>query len=175
MMELLHLHMQSHRWQTRAPDWMAAAVAGFVAGAALMVLELLWSAAVHPDNPWAITHRIAAITMGRDVLQATGFALPVVAVALLTHYVLGIVFGLVLGALMASFRFDSSNGMVAASGAVFGILVYLFDFYGMVGAFPWFGAMRGWPTLLAHLGFGIVAAFMYWKLERPQRRFERVA
>ncbi len=161
----MELHMRSHRWDARAPDWTAAAAAGFVAGAVLMVLELLWTTNLMGATPWTIPHKIAAIMMGPEVARTHDFSIAVVAVALVTHYVLGIVFGLILAAVMAPFRFDSSPGMAVAVGAVFGLLLYLLNFYAMARAFPWFIDLRGWPNLIGHLIFGMSAAFMYWKLE----------
>jgi hypothetical protein len=164
-MELMH----SHRWERRLPDWKVAAVSGFVAGAVLMVLELLWSTFAGSGNPWLATHMVAAILMGPDVLQSADFSLPVVIVALVTHYVLGIAFGLVLAGIIVPYRLDSSIGMILLTGAVFGLVLYLFNFYGMVRVFAWFAELRGLSTLVAHLIFGLVAAAMYWKLEQPQR------
>lgn len=165
----MELHMHTHRLESRAPDWTAAAVSGFVAGAILMVLELLWATAMPDASPWITSHRIAAIVMGPDVLQSTGFSIGVVAAALATHYVLGIVFGLVLGAIIAPLHLDSSSGMLLLAGAIFGALVYLFDFYGMAQMFSWFADMRGWPTFVAHLIFGMATAVMYRQLARsPQ-------
>jgi hypothetical protein len=166
----MELHMHSHHLEARAPDWPAAAVAGFVAGAILMVLELLWSLMTPGASPWAMSHKIAAIVMGPGALQSSDFSIGVVAIALVTHYVLGIVFGLVLAAIIAPFHFDSSTGMLVLVGAVFGALIYLVDFYGMVRMFRWFSDMRSWETLVAHLVFGIAAALMYWQLERPGAR-----
>ncbi|MBF8178701.1 MAG: hypothetical protein K2Y13_12375 [Burkholderiaceae bacterium] len=165
----MELHMHSHRWEQRMPDWTVAAVSGFAAGAVLMVLELLWSTIIQGTSPWVTSHMIAAIVLGRDALQSTDFSLEVVSVALVTHYVLGIGLGLVLAAIIVPFRFDSSIGMVLLTGAVFGVLVYLFNFYGMVRFFSWFTEMRGWTTMLAHVIFGMVAAAMYWKLEQTER------
>ena len=165
----MELHMHSHRWEQRMPDWTVAAVSGFAAGAVLMVLELLWSTIIQGTSPWVTSHMIAAIVLGLDALQSTDFSLEVVSVALVTHYVLGIGLGLVLAAIIVPFRFDSSIGMVLLTGAVFGVLVYLFNFYGMVRFFSWFTEMRGWTTMLAHVIFGMVAAAMYWKLEQTER------
>ncbi len=165
----MELHMHSHRWEQRMPDWTVAAVSGFAAGAVLMVLELLWSALITRGNPWETSYMVAAIVMGRDVLQGTDFSLPIVAVALVTHYVLGIVLGLVLAAIIVPFRFDSSVAMVLLSGAVFGAVIYLLNFYGMVQLFPWFAELRGGITLAAHVIFGMVAGAMYWKLEQTER------
>ncbi|MNH46053.1 hypothetical protein D3C79_1086840 [compost metagenome] len=55
------------------------------------------------------------------------------------------------------------------TGAVFGVLVYLFNFYGMASFFTWFAEIRGWTTMLAHVIFGMVAATMYWQLEKVER------
>ncbi|MGB7478768.1 MAG: hypothetical protein WA924_00420 [Burkholderiaceae bacterium] len=163
----MDLHIASHRWERRLPDWPAAATSGFLAGAVLMVLELLWMAA-SSAGPWATSHMIAGIVMGPEVLQSTAFSVPVVIAALVTHYILGIAFGMILAAIIAPFHLDSSAGMVLLSGAIFGLVLYLFNFYGMERAFPWFAAMRGWSTLVAHLIFGMVAAAIYWKMERPE-------
>jgi hypothetical protein len=164
-MELMH----SHRWERRLPDWKVAAVSGFVAGAVLMVLELLWAMMTGDGNPWRASHMVAAIVMGPDVLQSAGFSLPIVIVALITHYVLGIAFGLFLAGIVAPYRLDSSIGLVLLTGAAFGLALYLFNFHGMVRVFEWFAEVRGVATLIAHLIFGMVAAALYWKLEQPER------
>lgn len=166
----MELHTHSHHWAQRAPDWTAAAVSGLAAGAVLMVIELLWSAVIVGTNPWATSHMIAAIVAGPDVLQVTDFNVGLVAIALATHYVLGTVFGLVLAAIIAPFHLDSSAGMVLLAGAVFGLALYLLNFYGMVAIFPWFADMRGWTTIVAHLIFGMAAAMFYQRLERPHHR-----
>ena len=162
----MELHMRSHRWESRLPDWAAAAVAGFGAGGILMVLELAWSTLVTGDNPWLTSRMIAALMMGEDVLQSSGYSLSVVAVALLVHYVLGISFAILLAAIIAPFHFDSSAGMVLLVGAVFGLLLYGFNFYWMSGVFRWIADLRGWSTAIAHLIFGMAAAYIYLKLER---------
>ncbi|MFC5520364.1 hypothetical protein [Polaromonas jejuensis] len=163
----MDLHMRSYRGHS-LPDWSAAAVAGLAAGAILMVLELFWSTLASSGSPWAASHMIAAIVMGPGVLQSSDFSLQIVAVALVAHYVLGIVFGLVLAAIIAPFRGDSGVAVVALAGAVFGAVLYLLNFYGMVHFFPWFAEWRGAATLVIHLIFGVAAALLYWKLERQE-------
>lgn len=163
----MDLRMHSYHWQ-HAPDWPAAAVAGLAAGAILMVLELFWSLLVSGSSPWVASHMIAAIVMGPGTLQSPDFSLGVVAVALLAHYLLGTVFGLVLGAIIAPFREDSSVGVVSLAGALFGAVLYLLNFYGTVHFFPWFAEWRGAATLVSHLIFGLAAALLYWKLDRHE-------
>lgn len=166
----MELHMHTHHLESRAPDWMAAVVAGFVSGAVVMVLELLWSALMGRSSPWVISHMISAIVMGPNALQTTDFSVVVVATALVTHYVLGIVFGLILCGIIAPFHFDSSRSMVLLVGAVFGLLLYAFNFYGMSRFFTWFAEMRGLAALITHIIFGMVTAAAYWTLERGNGR-----
>jgi hypothetical protein len=161
----MDIHMHSYH-RHRVPDWPAAAVAGLAAGAVLMVLELIWLTWFAHASPWAASHMIAAIVMGPDTVQSSGFSLGVVTVALLAHYVLGSLLGLVLAAIVAPFHLDSSLGMLSLTGAVFGAVLYLLNFYGMVQFFPWFVDWRGTATLVNHLIFGVSAALLYARLDR---------
>lgn len=161
----MDIHLHSYQRQ-RVPDWPAAAVAGLAAGAVLMVLELVWSTLVAGGSPWAVSRMIAAILMGPATLQSPEFNLEVVAMALAAHYVLGVGFGLVLAAIIVPFRLDSTVGMALLVGAVFGVALYLLNFYGMTRFFPWFAELRGAPTVVTHLIFGMTAALLYWKLNR---------
>jgi hypothetical protein len=61
---------------------------------------------------------------------------------------------------------DSSLTLAVLTGAGFGLVLYLVNFYGMVYFFPWFAEVRGWATLLINLIFGISTAALYWKLGR---------
>ncbi|HEX4510125.1 MAG TPA: hypothetical protein VH328_08605 [Burkholderiaceae bacterium] len=169
----LHLHSTSHpshHWQRRAPDWIAAAVAGFAAGALVMVVEMLWSAFVQGASPWTLPRMVAAIGLGPASLGSdSGFNAPVLGTALAIHYALGIVFALVLAVIIAPFRLDSSVGLALLVGAVFGVALYLFDFYGMARAFTWFEQVRGGGMLMLHVIYGLAAAALYCKLERRER------
>ena len=162
----MELHLHSHRLEARAPDWMAAMASGFLAGAILMVLELLWSTNQLGVSPWATSHLVAAMVLGRDVLSSTDFVLSVVAVALMTHYLLGILFGVILAAIIAPFHFDSSPKLAVVIGSLFGVALYMTNFYGMAYFFPWMIEARGWFALTAHLIFGISTAWLYCKIER---------
>lgn len=164
----MELHIQSHHWERRMPDWLAAAVAGFLGGAAVIVLEFFWSIMVLNESPWRPTHKIAALVMGPGALeQMSDFSFWIVATALVLHYVLGATMGMILGAVMAPFRFDSSVGMEAIIGVAFGIVAYVWNFYVMTAVFPWFVSERGSGPLLANLLFGAVTAIVYGMLKRP--------
>jgi hypothetical protein len=158
--------LQWQQRERRTPDWPAAVVSGIAAGAILMVLDLFWTTAITDTVPWTMSRMVAAIFMGPQTLQSSEFSVAVVVVALAAHYALGVAFALVLAAVSAPFRLDSSPGIAVATGAVFGTALYLINFYGVVYFFPWFAEVRGWPVFLAHIVFGICAAVLYWKLER---------
>jgi hypothetical protein len=166
----MQLHIQSHHWEWRMPDWLAAAVAGFAGGAVVIILEFFWSMLVLSESPWRPTHKIAAMVMGPSALeQMSNFSFGIVATALVLHYVLGTVMGMILAAVIAPFRFDSSVGMEAVIGVAFGIVAYVWNFYVMTAVFPWFVSERGSGPLLANLLFGAVTAIVYGMLERrPQ-------
>jgi hypothetical protein len=157
-----------HRWERRAPDWLAAVVAGFAAGAVLMVLELAWTALAGSDGPWRISQLVAALLLGPGTLQVSPyhFDVGVVVLALSTHYVLGVVFGMVLGFILAGFHYDTSLVAVPLIGAAFGAALYLFNFVALTQLFPWFAELRGWATFASHLVFGVSAALLYWQLAR---------
>jgi hypothetical protein len=161
------LGRSSGHW--RATDWTAAAVAGFAAGAVLMVLDLIWSAIFNLDGPWRTSHMIAPIFVGSANPPASGygFSAGVIAIALATHYALGILFGLVMAAVLTLLDLDATPTRAGVAGAIAGMVLYLFNFE-LVGVriFPWLYDMRGADTLAAHVVFGSVAALLYWRLKR---------
>jgi hypothetical protein len=164
----MELQMRSHEhdWQRRLPDWTSAACAGLVGGAVLMVLELLWAATVGGGSPWLTSRMIAAITLGPDTLQSSTFHVGVMAVALGTHYVLGIVFGLVLATIIAGFHYESNAVVLQVLGVVFGAVLYLINFHAMSAFFPWIAELRSWANFIGHLVFGLTVVLTYQWLER---------
>ena len=160
--------LEQRSWHWRATDWAAAAVAGFAAGAVLMVLDLLWSSVFSPHGPWRTSHMIAPIFTGASPQASAtyAFSVSVVTVSLIVHYALGILFGLVIACIMAQLRADATPGRAATTGAILGLALYLVNFDLMVGFFPWLAELQGADNLAAHVLFGIVAAVLYWRLKR---------
>lgn len=159
--------VDSRPWKWRATDWTAAAVAGFAAGAVLMVLDLIWSAAYAPEGPWRTAHMIAPIFTGPESLKAADykFSVGIVALALATHYVLGIIGGLVMAAGMVQFKLDTMPGRAIVAGACFGAALYVINFGIGVRLFPWLAELRGAESFAANVVYGIVAALLYWRLK----------
>lgn len=159
------------RWDTHRPDWVAAVVAGLAAGAVLMVLELLWVTSFGgTGRPWRTSNLIAAMVLGPELAQSSAYSLGAVGVALVVHYVLGAVFGVVLALVITGIHREASLFSIETVGILFGAGLYLLNFHGMSAAFPWVAELRGWATFIAHLVFGFTAALLYWRLRRPSQR-----
>ena len=136
--------------------------------AVFLVIEL-FAMRVMGQSVWALPRMIAAIVMGRGVLaQPATFAPAVILVALVTHFVLSILFAVILAVIMAPFSLDSSTGNASLVGAVFGLILYVVNYYGMTQLFPWIADARSWVSFLNHIVFGLVAADTYLSLERKE-------
>ncbi len=163
----MELELSSTHFNRRKPDWSSALVAGLVAGGVAMVMDLLWTSLILGHNPWHTSYLVAALVMGPDLLQgiAQGFNLGVVAVALLTHYMLGMIFGVAIAVIITAVRSESSLPLMMTIGAFCGGTLYGFNFYVMAKVFPWVVELRGESYVVEHYIFGMTAAFMYWKLK----------
>ena len=139
-------------------DMKAAALAGLAAGLLFLILEMLMVPLFLGGSPWGPPRMIGAIVLGQDVLPPPAtFALGVVIVALILHFVLSAVYGLILGWLIS--RFGTGTALIV--GAVFGLVLYFVNFYGMTAVFPWFEMARNWVSIFAHIVFGVAAAWAY--------------
>ena len=149
-------------------SWRSAAYCGIAAGISATLAQIaLWS--VFTDALPIIFFRdarfTAAIVMGRAVLPPpASFDAPVMLIATVVHFVLSVVYGVVLCTLISRLR----NVASLVAGAAFGLSLYAVNMYGFAIAFPWFEAARDWITLAAHVVFGVTAAGFYRM--RSQRR-----
>ena len=150
-------------------DWKAGAWAGLIGGLVFVMLEmgLVWI--IHGQSPWGPPHMIAAMLLGKDVLPPPGtwaaFDLKILMTAMVVHLPLSIALGL-LGAWLVH-RFDWAGGLVI--GAVFGLAVYIVNFYVIApAAFPWFEMGRNWIGAFSHVMFGAVLGVAYIWLRRPK-------
>ncbi len=145
-------------------SWSAAILAGLIAGAIFLVLEMTLVPLIGGGSPWGPPRMIAAIAMGEGVLPPPAdFAAVPVMVAMMIHFVLSIIYAVVLAFIVARF------GLVPAVviGGVFGLLLYLINFYGFTAVFPWFAMARNGISIFAHIVFGVAAAWIYKAMARP--------
>lgn len=139
-------------------DWSAAIWAGVIAGAVFMILEMIMVPAFLGGSPWAPPRMIAAIVLGREVLPPPAtFDAGVVMTAMVVHFALSIVFAIVLAWLI--YRVRRATALLI--GAAYGLALYLVNFYGFTALFPWFADARNWVSVVAHILFGLVAAWVY--------------
>jgi uncharacterized membrane protein YagU involved in acid resistance len=145
-------------------NWKAAILAGLIAGAIFMMLEMIMVPLFLPDgSPWGPPRMIAAIGMGKDVLPPPAtFALMPLMVAMVIHFILSIIFAIILAFIVSRFGL----GIAVLIGAIFGLLLYLVNFYGFTAIFPWFAMARNWVSIFSHIVFGAVAAWAYKALAR---------
>jgi uncharacterized membrane protein YagU involved in acid resistance len=145
------------------PDWRAAVWAGIIAGLVFMVLEMILVPLFMEGSPWGPPRMIAAIALGEGVLPPPDtFAPGILAVAVVVHFVLSIVYALILAALIAG----SSRAASIWLGAGFGLVLYLVNFYLFTAIFPWFAMARNWISVFSHIMFGLVAGWAYVALRR---------
>ena len=153
-------------------DAKAAVWAGLIAGAVFMMLEMILVATLAGSSPWGPPRMIAAIVMGEGVLPPpASFDLLVFLAAMLVHFVMSIILALPLAWIISRQRLS----LVASLGAgtVYGLIIYLVNFYGFTAVFPWFAMARTPITLLSHAAFGLVLGWTYHAL--IVRNFARIA
>jgi len=148
--------------RTTKLDLQAAALAGLVAGLVFLIMEMALVAAT-TGSPWGPPRMIGAIIMGRDVLPPPAtFDLTVVMAAMVVHFGLSIVLGVVWALLAGRF----AGWLAVVLGAAFGLVAYVFFFYGWTAVFPWFAMARGWIGIVSHIVFGVVLAGAYLRFRR---------
>ena len=148
-------------------DWKAAIQAGVIGGIIFMVLEMAMVAIFLGKSPWGPPHMIAAIVLGKSVLPMPGgpppmFSASVMMAAMVVHFPLSIIFALILAWMIRGRPYGTAVGI----GAVFGLLLYLVNFYLFTGIFPWFAMARSWVTVFTHLAFGVATAMSYLSMSR---------
>lgn len=140
--------------QLRAP-----LLAGLAAGIIATPVQLLgWWFDGSP--PWQFllrdTRLAAAILLGPGVLPPPlDLSLSILIAAGAVHFLLSGVFGLVQAPLA---RLPTPAAL--AAGTLAGALLFVVNMYGFTEIFPWFVASRDRATLVAHLAFGLSAAWL---------------
>lgn len=141
--------------------------AGLIAGAVFMMLEMIMVPVFMGDSPWAPPRMIAAIILGKSVLpmpdQPVTFDFGVIMTAMILHFMLSINYAIIVGWLCRKL----SMGTSILIGAVFGLAIYIINFYGFTAFFPWFAMARNWISIFAHIMFGIIAILSFKKMYPP--------
>lgn len=164
---MAHIHVLSPAEEAKTPHWKAAVWSGLIAGVVFLVLEMLLVSLIAGDSPWAPMRMMAAILLGQGVLPPPAtFDVGIVAAAMVVHFALAIGYGLILSLLV--FRLETGPALLI--GALFGLGLYVVNFYGFTAVFPWFAMARNGMSILAHAVFGLTAAWAYKALAKREAR-----
>jgi hypothetical protein len=163
---------QAGREERGRIDWRAGVYAALIAGAVFLVLEMSMVWLFMGESPWAPPRMIAAMVLGEGVLpmpdKPASFDFGIVMTAVLIHFVLSIIYGLIGAAIVANrMGYAGAIGL----GALCGLAIYLINFYPVAAAlFPWFAMARNWISIFAHVMFGAVVGAAYVGLRKPSPR-----
>ena len=156
--------MTTFRTQVRhVMDWKAAVLAGLIAGAVFLVVLLIAYPLATGGTPWTIFRFIGAMVLGEAVLPPpTSFDAGIVITAVIVHFTLAVLYTLVLAFIVHRWRLLVS----VIGGALFGLALYLINFFTFTFFFAWFYPARAWPFSLVHILFGALAGGIYELLEK---------
>ncbi len=144
-------------------DWRAAVIAGLIAGALTLLLWMILVALVTGGTIWAPFHHVGSILLGEEALNPSRSLDPqVVITGALTHLTLSVIYALILAFIIH--RWGLIVGIIG--GALFGLALYIINYYTFAAIFPWFFALRSWIALAGHILFGAAAGGIYEALER---------
>jgi hypothetical protein len=135
--------------------WRAIPVAGFVAGTAFLLVNILLTPLVLEVDPSLILRYFGALVLGSGVLTESGSGAIVVGV--IVHYVLSMIFTLLVTIVIH--RWGLLIGIIG--GAIMGLALYGINLYTMTVFFEWFFAINSNVLLLSHVVFGAVAGGVY--------------
>jgi len=136
----------------------SAFYAGFIAGLIFVILEMALVPLFLGGSPWDPPGMIAAIVMGEKILPPPPtFDITIFLVAIVVHFVLSVIYAMVIGILVSGVRI----GVAAIFGFIAGGILYLINFYGFTEIFPWFAMARNWVSIFSHVAFGLIAALVF--------------
>jgi hypothetical protein len=78
------------------------------------------------------------------------------------HLFLAVIYALVLAFIIH--RWGLVVGIIG--GALFGLALYIINYYTFTALYPWFFPLRSWIALVGHIVFGGLAGGIYEALER---------
>ncbi|MBO27250.1 MAG: hypothetical protein CML61_00610 [Rhodobacteraceae bacterium] len=149
-----------------AISWKAAIYAGLIAGLVFIVMEMVLVALVGGGSPLGPPAMISAIVLGPEVLPEQGtppeFNMSVFLTGQIVHFVLSVILAVIFVLIVS--RMTLGTGALIGIGVVYGIVVYLVNFYGMTAIYPWFATARNAITFSSHIVFGAVLGWSYGAL-----------
>ena len=155
-------------WQSikRNVTWRAIPIAGLVAGTVFLLVNVVLTPLVLEVDSTLILRYFASLVMGPSVL--TDNSALVVGVGILVHYVLSLLFTLVIAIVVH--RWGLIVGLIG--GAILGLAIYGINLYTFTLFFEWFFAIHSNVLLLSHVLFGATAGAVYELFDHYDVPFE---
>lgn len=140
--------------------WRAIPIAGIVAGTAMLITLAILNPLLDGISSLFNIRYFASLILGTEVLlEPTTTSL---VVGLLVHYVLSIIFTLIIGIVVHRWGI----GVGIFGGGILGLAFYSINFFTMTVFFDWMVQIAGSSSLIiSHLIFGIVAGGVYELLD----------
>ena len=150
-------------------DWSAAFWAGLIASLVFYLLNIFVVPVLLGGNMWVIIRLFASIFLGESVLAPPAtYDFAALMISLIINFVVSLSFTFLIAFVIHKYHLLVS----IFGGAIFGLAIYLINFYSLSYFFPWFFALSSWPFVLSHILFGAVAGGVYELLEVEE--FEHV-
>jgi hypothetical protein len=154
-----------HPQRKRITRWGKGAIAGVIAGALSLTVEMALMKVFGEGNIWVPVRLSASITLGnRAVATSTPFTSDIFFIGMMMHFLLAIFYAVVLGMLIHTLK----PAAAVLAGAGFGLLMYFLHFHGLTAFYPWVANSRSWIVVVTHLIFGMSAAWIYSHLHMRQ-------
>ena len=134
-------------------------IGGIVAGISMMIVEMIIAALMGMDA-FMPPRMIAGIALGKSAMDPSTPLMTAALSGMLLHIVLSIVYGVIFALVVANIRAVQAPAAVIVAGAVYGLLLWLINFYIIAppAGWVWFPTMAN-PVqqVISHvIGFGLV-------------------
>lgn len=143
-------------------DWKAASWSGLIAGFIFYLLNIFIVPIFLGGNMWVIVRLFASVFLGESILAPpANFDLTALLISITANLILSLGFTYLIAFILHQF------GLIVGilGGAIFGVAIYLINFYSLSYFYPWFFAMGSWIFVLTHIFFGAIAGGIYELLE----------
>lgn len=143
-------------------DWKAAFWAGIIAGFIFLFLNIFLVPILLGGNMWVIIRLFSSILFGHIILAPPAtYNLTALVACIIINFVLSELYTILIAFVLH--KYGLATGIIG--GAVFGLAIYLINFYSLSYFFPWFFVLRSWPFVMTHILFGAIAGGVYELLE----------
>jgi len=158
-------------WQSirKNVDWRAIPIAGLAAGTVFLLVNLMLTPIIFEIDSTLPLRYIASLVLGESAVTDDGAGGLVIGV--IVHYVLSIVFTLVIAIVIH--RWGLLVGIIG--GAILGASIYSINLYTFTVFFEWFFAINSEVMLISHIFFGATAGGIYELFDHYDTAFLEVS